>query len=74
MSSFGLTNLLGILSKIKDFEELHLEENKIDDQGMNFIKTIIKSGQYKIFVTKSLINKEVFKDEALGKETKLILV
>ena len=74
MNSIGLKTLLEVLSKIKEFKELHLENNAIDDIGISNIKNTIKSGQYKIFVTKSLINKDVFKDDALGKESNLILV
>ena len=75
LNSIGLINLLGVLLKIKEFKELHLENNEIDETCINTIKTTIKSCQYKIFVSKSSINKQdLFKDDAIGKESKLILV
>ncbi len=74
LSSIGLTNLLGILTKLKEFKELHLENNNIDDMGITVITTTLKTNKFKIFVTKSLINSEMFKEDALGKESNLVVV
>ena len=74
LSSIGLTSLLKMLDKTKDFKELHLENNTIDDICMGIMKNIVKTKKLKIFVTKTMINQELFKDEALGKESNIFLV
>ena len=74
LSSIGLTSLLKMLEKTKDFKELHLENNTIDDNCINIMKTTLKSKQFKIFVSKSQINQELFKDDVIGKETNIIMV
>ena len=74
LSSIGLTSLLKMLDKAKDFKELHLENNTIDDMCIGIMKTMLKTKKFKIFVTKNMINQELFKDDALGKETNIIMV
>ena len=74
LSFIGLTSLLKMLEKKKDFKELHLENNVIDDSCINIMKTSLKNKQFKIFVTKSMINHELFKEDALGKESNIIMV
>ena len=74
LSSIGLSSLLKMLEKTKDFKELHLENNPIDDMCINIMKTTLKSKQFKIFVSKDKVNQELFKDDALGKETNIIMV
>ena len=74
LSSIGLSSLLKMLDKAKDFKELHLEKNTIDDMCVSLMKNMLKAKNFKIFVTKNLINQELFKDEALGKETNIIMV
>ena len=74
LSSIGLTSLLKMLDKAKDFKELHLENNTIDDMCIGIMKTMLKTKKFKIFVSKSMINQELFKDDALGKETNIIMV
>ena len=74
LSSIGLTSLLKMLDKAKDFKELHLENNTIDDMCISLMKNMAKTKKFKIFVTKSMINQELFKDEALGKESNILLV
>ena len=74
LSSIGLTSLLKMLDKAKDFKELHLENNTIDDICMGIMKNIVKTKKFKIFVTKAMVNQELFKDEALGKESNIFLV
>ena len=73
-SSIGLASLLAILKNTKDFKELHLENNTIDDTGVASIKQTLENKKFKIFVTKSMVNQDLFKDDALGKETNLIMV
>ena len=74
LSSIGLTSLLKMLDKSKDFKELHLENNTIDDNCINIMKNIVKTKKFKIYVTKSMINPELFNDEALGKENNIFLM
>ena len=74
LSSIGLTSLLKMLDKAKDFRELHLENNTIDDMCIGIMKNMLKTKKFKFFVTKSMINQELFKDEALGKESNIIMV
>ena len=74
LSSIGLTSLLKMLEKTKDFKELHLENNTIDDNCINIMKTTLKSKQFKIFVSANMVNKELFKEDALGKESNIIMV
>ena len=74
LSSIGLTSLLKMLDKAKDFKELHLENNTIDDMCIGIMKTMLKTKKFKIFVTKNMINQELFKDDALGKETNIVMV
>ena len=74
LSSIGLTNLLKMLEKAKDFKELHLENNTIDDSCVNIMKTTLKAKQFKIFVSKSMVNQDLFKEDALGKESNIIMV
>ena len=73
-SSIGLASLLAILKNTKDFKELHLENNTIYDTGVASIKQTLENKKFKIFVTKSMVNQDLFKDDALGKETNLIMV
>ena len=73
-SSIGLASLLGILKNTKDFKELHLENNNIDDTGVGAIKQTLENKKFKIFVSKSMVNQELFKDDALGKESNIIMV
>ena len=64
-----------MLSKLKDFKELHLENNAIDDNCLNIIKATLKTQQFKIFISENMVNKEeIFKDEAIGKESNLIMI
>ena len=74
LSFIGLTNLLKMLDKAKDFKELHLENNIIDDSCVNIMVTTLKTKQFKIFVTKSMINQELFKENALGQQSNIIMV
>ena len=74
LSSIGLTSLLKMLDKAKDFKELHLENNTIDDMSIGIMKNMLKTKKFKIFVTKTMINQELFKDDALGKESNIIMV
>ena len=74
LSSIGLTSLLKMLDKAKDFKELHLENNTIDDMCISIMKNMLKIKKFKIYVTKNMINQELFKDDALGKETNIIMV
>ena len=73
-SSIGLASLLAILKNTKDFKELHLENNTIDDTGVASIKQTLENKKFKIFVTKSMVNQDLFKDDALGKESNIIMV
>ena len=74
LSFIGLTSLLKMLDKAKDFKELHLENNTIDDSCVNIMKTTLKTKQFKIFVSKNMVNQELFKEDALGKESNLIMI
>ena len=74
LSFIGLTSLLKMLDKEKDFKELHLENNTIDDSCVTIMKTTLKTKQFKIFVSKNMVNQELFKEEALGKESNIIMV
>jgi Ran GTPase-activating protein (RanGAP) involved in mRNA processing and transport len=74
LSSIGLTSLLKMLDKVKDFRELHLENNTIDDMSIGIMKNMLKTKKFKIFVSKNLINQELFRDDALGKESNIIMV
>ena len=74
LSFIGLTSLLKMLDKVKDFKELHLENNTIDDSCVNIMKTTLKTKQFKIFVSKSMINQELFKEDTPEKESNIILV
>ena len=74
LSSIGLTNLLKFLDKPKEFKELHLENNKIDDMCINIMKTTLKNKQFKIFVSKNMVNQQLFQDDAIGKESNIIMV
>lgn len=74
LSFIGLTSLLKMLDKAKDFKELHLENNIIDDSCVNIMVTTLKTKQFKIFVTKSMINQELFKENALGQQSNIIMV
>ena len=74
LSFIGLTSLLKMLDKAKDFKELHIENNIIDDSCVNIMVTTLKTKQFKIFVTKSMINQELFKENALGQQSNIIMV
>ena len=74
LSSIGLTSLLKMLDKAKDFKELHLENNTIDDMCIGIMKNMLKTKKFKIFISKNMVNQELFKDDALGKETNIIMV
>ena len=74
LSFIGLTSLLKMLDKAKDFKELHLENNTIDDSCVNIMKTTLKTKQFKIFVSKNMVNQELFKEDALGKESNIIMI
>ncbi len=74
LSFIGLSSLLKMLNNLKDFKELHLENNIIDDNCINIIKTTIKTQQFKIFVSRNMVNKEIFIDDANGKESNLIMI
>ena len=74
LSSIGLTSLLKMLDKVKDFRELHLENNTIDDMSIGIMKNMLKTKKFKIFVSKNLVNQELFKDDALGKESNILMV
>ena len=74
LSFIGLTSLLKMLDKAKDFKELHIENNIIDDSCANIMVTTLKTKQFKIFVTKSMINQELFKENALGQQSNIIMV
>ena len=63
-----------MLDKVKDFRELHLENNTIDDMSIGIMKNMLKTKKFKIFVSKSLVNQELFKDDALGKESNIFMV
>ena len=73
LSFIGLTSLLKMLDKAKDFKELHIENNIIDDSCVNIMVTTLKTKQFKIFVTKSMINQELFKENALGQQSNIIM-
>ena len=73
-SSIGLASLLGILKNTKDFKELHLENNTIEDMAVDAIKQTLANKKFKIFVSKDMINQELFKDDALGKESNIVMV
>ena len=74
LSFIGLTSLLKMLDKAKDFKELHLENNTIDDSCINIMKTTLKTKQFKIFVSANMVNKELFKEDVLGKESNIVMV
>ena len=74
LSFIGLTSLLKMLDKAKDFKELHIENNIIDDSCVNIMVTTLKTKQFKIFVNKSMINQELFKENALGQQSNIIMV
>ena len=74
LSSIGLTSLLKMLDKAKDFKELHLENNTIDDMCIGIMKNMLKTKKFKIYITKAMVNQELFKDDALGQESNIIMV
>ena len=74
LSSIGLSSLLKMLDKVKDFKELHIENNTIDDMTFGIMKTMVKSKQFKIFVSKRLMNQELFKDEEQIKDISNIIL
>ncbi len=74
LSFIGLSSLLKMLNNLKDFKELHLENNIIDDNCINIIKTTIKTQQFKIFVSRNMVNKEIFIEDVNGKESNLIMI
>ena len=74
LSSIGLTSLLKMLDKAKEFKELHLENNNIDDMCIGIMKNMLKTKPFKIFISKNMVNQELFKDDALGKETNIVMV
>ena len=63
-----------MLDNEKDFKELHLENNTIDDMCVGIMKNMLKTKKFKIFISKNMVNQELFKDDALGKETNIIMV
>ena len=70
-----LNLLFQTLENAKNFVELHLENNKIDDDCLNKIKEISKKIKYKIYLSENMINQELlFKDNALKKESNIKLV
>ena len=74
ISFIGVTSLLKMLVKLKEFKELHLENNKIDDSCINIIQTTLKAKQFKIFISKAMVNQDLFKDDILGKESNIVMV
>jgi Ran GTPase-activating protein (RanGAP) involved in mRNA processing and transport len=72
ITGLGLTTILQFIDKPRDFKELHLENNKIDD--INKIRAQVKDKQYKIYVSRSMVNPESLKDESLANEPNLIFV
>ena len=71
----ALNHLFQTLENAKNFVELHLENNKIDDDCLNKIKEISKEIKYKIYLSENMINQELlFKDNALKKESNIKLV
>jgi hypothetical protein len=74
ISFIGVTSLLKFLVKLKEFKELHLENNTIDDNCINIINTTLKTKQLKIFVSKAMVNQDLFKEDILGKESNIVMV
>ena len=74
LGSIGLSSLLKILGEAKGFKELHLENNNIDDMCIGIMKNMLKTKPFKIFISKNMVNQELFKDDALGKETNIVMV
>jgi hypothetical protein len=74
LSSIGLSSLLKMLDKADEFQELHIENNTIDDMTFGIMKTMVKSKQFKIFVSKRLMNQELFKDEEQIKDISNIIL
>ena len=72
--SIGLASLLSILKNTKDFKELHLENNTIEDTAVDAIKQTLENKKFKIFLSKDKVNQELFKDDTLGKESNIIMV
>ena len=63
LSSIGLSSLLKMLDKANEFQELHIENNTIDDMTFGIMKSMVKSKQFKVFVSKNLMNQELFKEQ-----------
>ena len=74
LGSIGLSSLLKMLGEAKGFKELHLENNNIDDMCIGIMKNMLKTKPFKIFISKNMVNQELFKDDALGKETNIVMV
>ena len=74
LSSIGLSSLLKMLDKADEFQELHIENNTIDDMTFGIMKTMVKSKQFKIFVSKRLMNQELLKDEEQTKDISNIIL
>lgn len=71
----ALNGLLKALENAKEFKELHLENNNIDDNCLNQMKIFSNNIKYKIYLSKNMVNQELlYKDNALGKESNIILV
>jgi len=74
LSSIGLSSLLKMLEKLNEFKELHIENNTIDDMTFGIMKGMVKNKQFKIFVSKNLMNQELLKDEEQNSENNNIIL
>ena len=73
-SQFVLIGLIEGLKNVKNFQELHLENNQIDDNCLEQIKKSSNNIKYKIYLSRNKVNQEILdKDKALGKESNIIL-
>lgn len=73
-SSIGLISLLTTIKNLKDLKEIHLENNVIEDTCLPILKQTAENPNIKIYISKDKVNPAVFTEEALGKESNIVMV
>lgn len=58
ISSLGLTHMLNCLKELKTIEELHLENNALDDNGIVIISSFVKDKTVSIFISKEYVTSD----------------
>lgn len=58
ISAFGLTHMLNCIKQLKSIEELHLENNVLDYNGIVIISSFAKDKTVSIFISKEYVTSE----------------